>query len=169
MSKRSATKSKPAAKPRAAKKWTVEEIGTIDVRKAGGWIKAIPFEDWPQQRPIDDQVRPSMVSNADWHGFGKVAASLIKALGFDESSAYQPMLSVVMPGHSIEPHQDAQPDYWKFRVHVPLLTNAKAVTEMDDGEHHMEVGKAYKVNTAAKHAIFNKGKTPRVHFMFDVR
>ena len=59
--------------------------------------------------------------------------------------------------------------YWKFRVHVPLLTNKAAMTEMADGKHHLEVGKAYKVNTAGMHAIENRGRTPRVHFMFDVR
>jgi hypothetical protein len=162
MSIRSQKKSK-------ATTWTVEELGPADVKKAAAWIKAIPFEEWPQQSRIDDQPRPSMVTNPEWHGFGDIATTIIGSLGFDESNAYQPMLSVVMPGHHIEVHQDAQADYWKYRVHVPLLTNAKAVTEMEDGLHHMQVGKAYKVNTAEKHAVWNKGATPRVHFMFDVR
>lgn len=159
MSTRSAKKSK----------WTVEVYGDVDVKDAVAWLKKIPFEDWPQQAPIDDQPRPAMVSNPEWHKFGEVALQLVHQLGFDEGNTYQPMLSCVMPGHSIEVHKDAQAEYWKFRIHVPLLTNAKAFTEMEDGKHHLEVGKAYKVNTASMHAIENKGKTPRVHFMFDVK
>lgn len=156
---------------RSSKKteWTVEEIGDVDVKDAVAWVKKIPFEEWPQQSPIDDQPRPSMVSNPDWRGFGKISLPIIHQLGLHEGNTYQAMLSVVMPGHSIDAHQDAQAEYWKFRVHVPLLTNAKAMTEMEDGKHHLEVGKAYKVNTAAMHAVENKGTTPRVHFMFDVR
>ena len=150
--------------------WTLEEYGDIDVRDAVKWIKAIPFEKWPQQSRLwDGQIRPAMVTNPEWHKFGEVGLALIYELGFHEGNTYQAMLSCVMPGHCIEAHKDAQADYWKFRVHVPLLSNPKALTEMEDGKHHLEVGKAYKVNTAAMHAVENGGRTPRVHFMFDVR
>jgi hypothetical protein len=156
----------------------VEPYGDVDVREAVKWIKAIRFEDWPQQSKVDDQLRPAMVTNLDWHDFRNIAVAIVKQLGFELSQpgtgmghddTYQWMLSCVMPGHGIEAHKDAQADYWKFRVHVPLLTNPKAFTEMEDGKHHLEVGKAYKVNTAAMHAVENGGRTPRVHFMFDVR
>jgi hypothetical protein len=146
----------------------IQELGDVDVTKMVKWIKAIPFEDWPQQRPLDDgQLRPSMVTDLSWHDFGKQAEPIVRELGYDGS--YQWMLSVVMPGHFIEAHKDQQPDYWKYRVHVPLVTNPKAVTHISNKDHHLEVGKAYRLNTAALHAVDNPGKTPRIHFMFDVK
>jgi hypothetical protein len=155
-------------------KWTVEELGNVNVAKMVKWIKAIPFEKWPQQRPLDDgQLRPSMVTDLVWHDFHDLALPVVmdvrKHIKDSPIEAYQWMLSVVMPGHSIEPHKDQQPDYWKYRVHVPLLTNSKAVTIMEDGEYNMKVGKAYAVNVRKTHAIENRGRTPRIHFMFDVR
>lgn len=166
---------------------SIEEFSSVNVSELVAWIKDIGFETWPQQRPLDDgQLRPAMVSDREWFGFGAMAEPIVQVcvnrlLGLSETDAgfilnadldnhsYQWMLSVVMPGHEIEPHVDGQAPYWKARVHVPLTTNAKAVTIMDDGEHHMKVGKAYLVNTMATHAVANRGKTPRIHFMFDVR
>ena len=150
--------------------WACAPLAKVDPSEMAGWISAISFEDWPQQsRLADDKIRPAMVSDRNWRGFGAVAWPLIQVLGFDETNAYQLMLSAVMPGHSIPAHRDEQADYWQFRVHVPLLTNAKAYTKMDGKKYYLKVGQAYKVNTREEHAIFNDGPTPRVHFMFDVR
>jgi aspartyl/asparaginyl beta-hydroxylase len=85
------------------------------------------------------------------------------------SVAYNRMLSVVMPNHVIDPHVDAQPLEWITRVHVPLVTNEQAVTITNNKRYHLEVGKAYLVNTRIEHAVRNDGTTPRIHFMFDVR
>jgi hypothetical protein len=154
------------SKPSETSSWFVEELGAVSVAPMVKWIKAIPFDEWPQQsRLADGKIRPSMVTDESWHGF----RDYIYPLMLSSDTCYQPMLSVVMPGHSIEPHKDQQPDYWKYRVHIPLVTNAKAVTIMDDGRHNLKVGKAYKLNVRATHAIENFGRTPRIHFMFDVK
>lgn len=146
---------------------TCESFADIDVDDLVHWITAISFSEWPQQWKVDEQLRPAMVTSHEWHGFGKRGLPVILAL--TELPTYQWMLSVVMPGHFIDPHKDAQAPYWRARIHVPLTTNRRAVMIMDDGEHHMVVGKAYKVNTMATHALANRGETPRIHFMFDVR
>jgi hypothetical protein len=155
------------------KPWTVEELASVSVAPMVKWIKAIPFEEWPQQSRLEDgKLRPSMVTSLEWHGFGRMASDLIALLGYEDDwtgNVYQPMLSVVMPGHSIEPHRDQQPDYWKYRVHVPLWTNSKSFTHVGKEKHHLVVGKAYKVNTREIHSITNDGRTPRIHFMFDVK
>ncbi len=134
------------------------------------WIAAISFDEWPQQRKLSDgQIRPSMVTKPGWHDFGSMAEPIMQMLGFNASQFFQPMLSVVMPGHSIPPHADLQAPYWRFRVHIPLLTNKDAKMTIRGKKYHLKVGMAYKINTEAKHAIENCGITPRVHFMFDVR
>ena len=74
-----------------------------------------------------------------------------------------------MPGHAIEPHKDQQADYWRARVHVPLMTNERSAFVVECKPHAMAVGSAYLVNTLAEHAVTNDGDTPRIHFIFDVR
>lgn len=148
-----------------------ELITQLDIDDLASWIAAIPFEDWPQQRRLDDGlIRPSMVTDLAWHSFGDEVADCVDDLmrHFEGCVAYQRMLSVVMPGHSIAPHIDEQGKSWRCRVHVPLLTNAKSFFWVEGQPHAMECGFAYRVDTTRQHAVTNAGETPRIHFMFDV-
>jgi hypothetical protein len=76
---------------------------------------------------------------------------------------------VMEPGQVHPAHRDEQPPYWVTRVHVPVTTNDGVIYTMDDGEHRMEVGKAYRMNTLATHAVANHGETNRIHLVFDIR
>jgi hypothetical protein len=148
-----------------------EPFASVDITEMAAWIAAIPFSDWPQQHKVDEQLRPAMVTDLTWHGFGVEAAAIVGWLSgyFPGCAAYQLMLSVVMQGHSIEPHTDAQPPNWITRVHVPLLSNDAAWFDCGGKSFVLKPGSAYKVNTEAEHGIRNLGTTPRVHFMWDVR
>lgn len=144
----------------------IERIGPVDITEMVRWITAIPFSAWPQQSR--DKIKPAMVTDYAWHGFGQQAWPVIEALGFDESQAHNLMLSAVMPGDEIPPHCDQQPDYWLYRVHVPLLSNYRSAFCTAGRDCILMPGIAYKVNTRAEHAVYNRGAGPRVHFMFDV-
>lgn len=149
-----------------------ELFGAVDAIVLTDWIAAIPFEEWPQQhRLADGQVRPAMQTDLAWHGFGAIAEPVVNAImqeHFPGCVAYQRMLSVVMPGHSIPPHCDEQAKSWISRVHVPLTSNAKSRFIVGGEDHVLAPGFAYRVNTRAEHAVTNDGETPRMHFMFDV-
>ena len=149
---------------------TVEPLCDVQVGAVVEWITAIPFADWPQQRPIDDGLRPAMVKDLGWHGFGGIVWALIEDVmgNFPMARSANAMLTVVMPGHRIPPHTDAQPHNWMTRIHVPLTTNAESKFIVGGESHHMEVGQAYLVNTEAEHSVENDGKTPRIHLMWDV-
>lgn len=153
------------------------------------WISAISFEAWPQQHQLGDgQLRPAMVNDLEWPrgagwpvlNFRQAMASVVDQvnecqwmLGHDFRNF---MLSVVMPGHAIDPHADQMGPGWLTRVHVPLLTNPIAVmrfpndtSRWDVGrEWNLQVGEAYLVDISQVHEVRNSGTTPRVHFMFDV-
>ena len=144
----------------------VESFAKVKIEAMAVWIAAIPFTDWPQQSP---ELRPAMVTDLNWHGFGIMSWPVIHALGFDESQAYNLMLSVVMPKHSIPQHRDEQGKDWLFRVHVPLLSNAEAIFTSGGKDYVLRPGIAYKVDTRQEHSVINLGATPRVHFMFDCR
>jgi hypothetical protein len=154
---------------------TVEEFLTLDPQILGAvilWITAIPLEDWGQQKPAGVYpLKPAMMSNHTWHNFGEAIDPLVNSIlvYYPDCIPLQQMLGVVMPGDIIPVHIDHQCEEWVERIHIPLTTNPKAVFRCDDGEHHMEVGKAYRVNTEARHEVFNGGDTPRIHLMFDVR
>jgi hypothetical protein len=135
------------------------------------WVTSFPLTDWPRQSNASDPFKPAMPSNLEWHGFGVATQKLVDGLLalFPGGIPLQRMLGCILPGHSIPAHKDFQCEQWLCRVHVPLTTCPEAVMIMDDGEHHMEVGNAYRINTEATHALKNDGKVPRIHFMFDVR
>jgi len=112
-----------------------------------------------------------MVTDLGWFNFGTLCEPVVSdvMVHFPGCTVYQRMLSVVMPGNYIEPHRDQQAPYWLCRVHVPLATNDRSDFIVDGQSHHMEVGKAYRVNTLAEHSVINDGDSPRVHLMWDVR
>lgn len=149
--------------------FTVDEVANVDAADLVQWITGIGFADWPQQSKTE--LRPAMVNDLAWHNFGAmtdgVVAELLKR--FPGCEAHERMLSVVMPGHSIDPHKDNQPPNWVCRVHVPLTTDNRSKFVVGGIAHKMQVGKAYRVNTTVEHAVTNDGDAPRVHFMFDVR
>jgi len=141
----------------------------VDVADMAEWIGAIPFDEWPQQGP----GKPSMQSNLAWHGFKEiaepVAVQIRKQFKEPVISLENWMLSAIMPEHSIEPHVDQQnAARWISRVHMPLLSNAKAFYRIGGVDHVMQVGKAYLIDTRVEHSVRNQGSTPRIHFMLDV-
>lgn len=149
--------------------FTVEAIAPVDVGDLVRWITGIKFADWPQQSKTE--LRPAMVNDLAWRGFGEIAGPVVTELMayFPSCVSHQWMLSVVMHGHSIEPHKDMQPPNWVCRVHVPLTTNDQSKFIVGGVAHNLDVGMAYRVNTTVEHSVTNDGATPRVHLMFDVR
>jgi len=182
----------PAARhvPRTPRRDAVRPLARVDPERLAAiivWLESLPFDRWPQQhRLADGQIRPAMVNDPEWYGFGARTFALVNELleamrnaasgellealpGTGPVVDSNRMLSCVMPGHSIPEHADEQEPAWLTRVHVPLTTNDRAVFVAAGLEHHLEVGWAYLVDTRVPHAIRNDGPTPRVHFMFDVR
>jgi hypothetical protein len=150
----------------------VTPFAAVDVAGLAAWISAIDFGDWPQQhRLAEGAIRPAMVTDLRWHDFGARTDAIVARLAsqFVAAEPNNRMLSVVMPGHRIEPHRDAQTPGWVTRVHVPIATNARAAFIVGGERHHLAFGRAYLVNTEALHEVVNDGQTPRVHLMFDVR
>jgi len=129
----------------------------------------IDFAEWPQQSLRE--LKPAMVTDLAWRGFGEMIAPVMAALLplFPGAHADQHMLSVVMPGHAIEPHVDHQGPQWICRVHVPLTSNPLSRFIVAGEAHQLIPGNAYRVNTEAIHAVENGGRSARVHFMFDVK
>lgn len=148
---------------------SVEAFTSVNVAEIVDWLSSIDLRAWPQQSLRE--LKPAMVTDPGWFGFGTITAPLVAELmvHFPGCSAYNEMLSAVMPGHCIEPHTDSQAPYWLCRVHCPLTSNDKSSFIVDGMPYHMEVGTAYRVNVLREHSVTNDGATPRIHFMTDIR
>ena len=150
---------------------SVLRLGKVEPDGLARWAEGIPYDEWPQQHPVNGQLRPAMISQLDWRGFGMASDGLVaqvRKLVPAELLPGQRILSVVMPGHDIEPHVDKQLPLWWGRVHVPLMTDHRSIFIVGEGVFHLEVGSAYVVNTQKMHSVSNAdGKVPRLHFMVD--
>lgn len=148
---------------------TCEWLADVDSGPLTRWITSIHFAQWPQQHPVDDQLRPAMVSDPGWLGFGArsddTVAGLATILGNPRIS--NRLISVVMPGHDITPHKDEMGEDWICRVHIPLTANNWSKFIIDGKVYHMRAGSAYRVNVTKTHSVVNNGITPRIHLMFD--
>jgi len=84
-------------------------LAAVDVADLVAWISGIDFAQWPQQHRVDDQIRPAMVNDLAWHGFGERTDAFVRE-ALECVAAYVPlklnllaynrMLAVVMPGHT---------------------------------------------------------------------
>lgn len=139
---------------------TIEPFADVDVTELAARLTAIPVSLWP--RLIDPTK----------FGWAEIAAPLVDHLmvwNFTNCLCGGVGLFVLDPGQRHTPHTDVQPPEWVTRVHVPVVSNPLATATTDEGTIHMLVGKAYRFNTRALHAVYNGGKTPRVHLVFDVK
>lgn len=88
----------------------------------------------------------------------KIAATIVPHPG-------KTYLSRVEPGNPIPAHTDA----YGMRIHVPLVTNSKAFFILAGQKFHMELGKAYKIDSGMPHGVVNDGDEDRIHLIFHVR
>ena len=79
-------------------------------------------------------------------------------------------ITILNPGQEMQWHQDAPPDSYCTRIHIPFITNPDCAYEVQgEGHVHMPAdGHAWLVDAAAMHRAWNRGDTKRYHFLADV-
>lgn len=138
---------------------TVEPFADVDVQDFADWLHTVPMTGWPK---LADPA------HLGWgERFKPLAVSLMAA--FPGCSMSGMGLFLLEPGQEHPAHRDEQAPGWITRVHVPIVTNPLATVTTDEGEMHMQAGRAYTFDTLKTHAVRNGGTTPRVHLVFDVR
>lgn len=69
----------------------------------------------------------------------------------------------------IDRHRDgAGSNLLTHKIHVPLVTNARALLEVGETRMHLEKGQAYEVNNIIDHGAVNDGDEDRIHLIFEV-
>ena len=98
-----------------------------------------------------------------------VMAQAAAGYGFVEPVYPKAMLARLAAGGEIEGHIDAQPaNALVHKIHVPLVTNPKAMLRVHGEEFHLPVGRAWEINNLTVHGAFNGGGRDRIHFIFEV-
>ena len=71
-------------------------------------------------------------------------------------------------GGTIKPHTDAQESFVRtHRIHIPLTSNGRVRFTVDGRPCPMSLGRAYEINNQKMHSVMNRGKEPRISFIFD--
>ena len=77
------------------------------------------------------------------------------------------MLARVPAGGDISGHYDGEASHYVHKIHVPLITNDKALFRVGRKEMHLPAGEIYEVNNKRIHAVKNGGTTDRIHLIFE--
>ncbi|RZM14922.1 MAG: hypothetical protein EOP67_64260, partial [Sphingomonas sp.] len=72
------------------------------------------------------------------------------------------------PGAAIARHRDDSILAAIHRLHVPLVTNAGVVFEIDDAPYTLDEGMVYELNNVVPHAVRNDGTERRIHLLVDM-
>lgn len=79
------------------------------------------------------------------------------------------MLARLEAGHAIGRHTDGRAsEPFVHKIHVPLETNGGALMHVDGENFHLQAGHAWEINNMAPHGAVNRGKTDRIHLIFEV-
>jgi aspartyl/asparaginyl beta-hydroxylase (cupin superfamily) len=71
-------------------------------------------------------------------------------------------------GSTIEPHRDTSVTLlYSHRVHVPLATNDQVTFECGEESIVMHEGEIWTFDNTLRHAVYNRGETPRIHMIVD--
>lgn len=72
------------------------------------------------------------------------------------------------PGSTIAPHRDTSITLlYSHRMHVPISSNEDVVFECGDDSVVMREGEIWGFDNTLRHAVYNRGETPRIHLIAD--
>ena len=92
----------------------------------------------------------------------------IKPYNYANGKVVKAMLAKLNAGGKIDKHKDfIIRDQYVHKIHIPLISNPKAIMLIEDQQFHLEVGQAYEVNNLVYHAVNNDGAQDRIHFIFE--
>ena len=97
-----------------------------------------------------------------------VLQEAIKPYGYKNGAVRSVMLAKLLAGSTIDSHIDGSESYYFLhKIHIPLVTNPDVEFYINSQSHYLEEGHAYEVNNIVPHNVLNKGKTDRIHLIFE--
>jgi hypothetical protein len=83
-------------------------------------------------------------------------------------------ISKLLPGAVIRPHRDicreaAGLAFGQVRLHLPIITNDRAILRVGRNELNLRPGRLYYVDFTRLHSVINGGTEPRIHLILDLQ
>lgn len=91
-----------------------------------------------------------------------------KNLGYKNYCFPRAMFAKLPAGGEISIHCDGNASHYIHKIHVPLVTNKKAIFNVGRQARHLPSGEVIEVNNKRMHSVRNDGDQDRVHFIFEV-
>jgi hypothetical protein len=92
----------------------------------------------------------------------------VNPLGYKNGYFPRVMLANMPPGSVIPDHTDGSTRGWiAHKIHIPLITNNKALFFVKGITYQFAKGDIYEVNNGAMHGACNYGETNRIHLIFE--
>ena len=89
--------------------------------------------------------------------------------------SYNFRINLMAPSAGLPPHKEqlylreAHRRHLRVRFHLPIQTNPEAEMLLDGEVFHFEPATVYFFNNGCVHTATNKGETPRLHLLWDMR
>ena len=180
-----------AANPR--KTSSVRPLGMVDIARLKDAALALPESVWeaenaskPNRFDTLDKTQHvifRMVSSTflDWRDshdgplwaewrplLEPVLTAATAPYGYRRAAFPRVMLARMAPGGVIRPHFDSNiAAKWPHKIHVPLLTNPDVTFFLNRVPYHFAEGEAVEVNNMGPHSVQNRGRTDRIHLIFE--
>ncbi|HKU14364.1 MAG TPA: aspartyl/asparaginyl beta-hydroxylase domain-containing protein [Steroidobacteraceae bacterium] len=115
---------------------------------------------------------PNVTREPGWARLADVAQplmdSIIAAHYLPGGTIIRAMAARLEVGGTIKPHTDAQESFVRtHRIHIPLTSNSGVRFTVDGRPCPMKPGRVYEINNQKTHSVMNRGKEPRISFIFD--
>jgi hypothetical protein len=168
-------------------------LGEVDISELKKKVLALPNKTWAEQNEVkpnkfgvldktkhivfrfvnsfkDHRFYSDKAIWEDWRGLIEPLLEATKiAYGYRQAECPRIMLAKLPAGESINPHIDRSPAaQFPHKVHIPLTTNDETFFILNEDYINMEIGSIYEVNNRKLHSVINKGKTERIHLIFEI-
>lgn len=142
--------------------------------KWNSWIKEFPIHTDSLSMPIvltDPSAidNPTTISTEDTPIKNLVLAECAKLEQELNSTVKWAVLICLPAGKSTRKHADqSQLFHYTHRCHLPLVTNADAIMNINGTDNHFSQGHWYEMNNMVAYQAVNNGAEDRIHLMVDL-
>lgn len=171
---------------------TICELGPVNIANLCGLVGSLSDTVWADQNDSKENDFPALgktrhivfrfirdnrdprdyYSNRIWDIWRPTLLPVMQHVashyGHRQPSYPKVMLARLPAGESIGRHRDGQGSHaYTHKMHVPLVSNPKAIFSAGGVSQHLEVGMAYEVNNIIQHSAVNHGAEDRIHLIFE--
>jgi hypothetical protein len=156
--------------PTLKNEWDKEEDYKLNRNKTKllNQVQHINFR-WSDKKkePVEYKVLPL------WETYKNILLPVLKKavepIGYKNGFFPRVMFAKMLPGSNIPEHIDGSGSsgWIAHKIHIPIITNSKAIFSVKGKVYYFEKAKVYEVNNGAMHGTENAGETARIHLIFE--